>query len=163
MQSFEVSNLKEISKLSTVRLAQPPWPLGKYQPYDFVLAGASRTYADMTTPAGLKEIATYAYALGPIKNEIIPQTRDASGKLVMGSPTNLVKDAHAAGLAVSQFRTLRPENNFLPENLKGVPTTNPAARGDSIAEIQAYLATGIDGFFTDDPAVGRAAVNSFKK
>lgn len=162
VQSFEVSNLKEISKLSTVRLAQLTMAIGKYQPYDFVLAGSSRTYADMTTPAGLKEIATYAYALGPIKNEIIPQTRDASGKLVMGSPTNLVKDAHAAGLAVHTW-TLRPENNFLPENLKGAPTTNPAARGDSIAEIQAYLATGIDGFFTDDPAVGRAAVNSFKK
>ncbi len=30
------------------------------------------------------------------------------------------------------------------------------------AEIQAYLKTGIDGFFTYDPAVGRAAVNGFK-
>jgi glycerophosphoryl diester phosphodiesterase len=30
----------------------------------------------------------------------------------------------------------------------------------SIAEIKRYLATGIDGFFTDDPALGRAAVDS---
>ena len=34
-------------------------------------------------------------------------------------------------------------------------------RGDSVAEITAYLRAGIDGFFTDDPAVGRAAVQAF--
>ncbi|HEY0062210.1 MAG TPA: glycerophosphodiester phosphodiesterase, partial [Telluria sp.] len=39
---------------------------------------------------------------------------------------------------------------------------SPSQRGDAVAEINAYLKTGIDGFFTDDPAVGRAAVNAFK-
>ncbi|TPD89519.1 glycerophosphodiester phosphodiesterase, partial [Stenotrophomonas maltophilia] len=29
----------------------------------------------------------------------------------------------------------------------------------SIAEMRAYLATGIDAFFTDDPALGRQAVD----
>ena len=28
----------------------------------------------------------------------------------------------------------------------------------SIAEMKRYIATGIDGFFTDDPALGRAAL-----
>ena len=36
-------------------------------------------------------------------------------------------------------------------------------RGDSVAEITAYLRAGIDGFFTDDPAVGRAAVQAWRK
>ena len=40
--------------------------------------------------------------------------------------------------------------------------TSLTQRGDSIAEINAYLKAGIDGFFTDDPAVGRAAVAAFK-
>ena len=29
----------------------------------------------------------------------------------------------------------------------------------SVAEMRAYLATGIDAFFTDDPALGRRAVD----
>ena len=33
---------------------------------------------------------------------------------------------------------------------------NPAG---SIAEIRRYLALGIDAFFTDDPAIGRQAVD----
>jgi len=58
VQSFEVSNLKEIRQQSTVRLAQLVSSSGR--PYDFVLQGAAntRTYADMVTPDGLKEIAT---------------------------------------------------------------------------------------------------------
>jgi glycerophosphoryl diester phosphodiesterase len=36
-------------------------------------------------------------------------------------------------------------------------------RGDMGAEISAYLKAGIDGFFTDDPAGGRAAVAAFTK
>jgi glycerophosphoryl diester phosphodiesterase len=30
----------------------------------------------------------------------------------------------------------------------------------SIAEIRRYLETGLDGFFTDDPALGRAAIGA---
>lgn len=39
---------------------------------------------------------------------------------------------------------------------------SPSQRGDAAAEISAYLHAGIDGFFTDDPAVGRAAVLAFE-
>ena len=39
---------------------------------------------------------------------------------------------------------------------------DPARRTEAgaIAEIRAYLRAGIDGFFTDDPAIGRAAVST---
>jgi glycerophosphoryl diester phosphodiesterase len=39
-------------------------------------------------------------------------------------------------------------------------TRNPDG---SVTEIQAYLKSGIDGFFTDDPAIGRRAVDTFKR
>jgi glycerophosphoryl diester phosphodiesterase len=74
----------------------------------------------------------------------------------------IVTNALALGLA-PHIWTLRPENNFLPASLKAALTTDPTVRGDSITEIQTFLKAGVDGFFTDDPAVGRAAVNGLKK
>ena len=34
------------------------------------------------------------------------------------------------------------------------------AQAISLGEISAYLKAGIDGFFTDDPAIGRAALHA---
>lgn len=157
VQSFEVSNLKEIRQQSTVRLAQLVSSSGR--PYDFVLQGAAntRSYADLVTPDGLREIATYANVVGAYKDLVIPVVNGA-----LGTPTALVTNAHALGLALHIW-TLRPENTFLPASLKAAPTTDPTVRGDSITEIQTFLKAGVDGFFTDDPAVGRAAVNGLKK
>lgn len=160
VQSFEVTNLKDLSKLTTVRLAQLVSNSG--QPYDFVAQGSKKTYADLITPAGLKEIASYAHAVAPYKELIIPFVRDAAGTATgLGQPTDLVKNAKAAGLKVHTW-TFRPENSFLPANLKGSPASDATARGNSVAEIQAYLKTGLDGLFTDDSAVGRLAVDTFK-
>ena len=157
IQSFEVANLKEIRGMTTARIVQLLSSSGR--PYDFVAAGASetRSYADVITPAGLKEVASYANAIGPSKDMVIPLV---SGNL--GTPTALVANAKAAGLAVHIY-TLRPENNFLPIALKKAPVTDITVRGDSIAEIQTFLQVGIDGFFTDDPAVGREAIRTFVK
>ena len=157
IQSFEVANLKEIRGMTTARIVQLLSASGR--PYDFVAAGASetRSYADVITPAGLKEVASYANAIGPSKDMVIPLV---SGNL--GTPTALVANAKAAGLAVHIY-TLRPENNFLPIALKKAPVTDITVRGDSIAEIQTFLQVGIDGFFTDDPAVGREAIRTFVK
>nr|WP_315207456.1 glycerophosphodiester phosphodiesterase [uncultured Albidiferax sp.] len=157
IQSFEVANLKEMRTMTTARIVQLLSSSGR--PYDFVAAGASETrrYADVITPAGLKDVATYANAIGPSKDMVIPLV---SGNL--GTPTALVANAKAAGLAVHIY-TLRPENNFLPTSLKKAPTTDPTVRGDSVTEIQTFLQTGIDGFFTDDPAVGKEAIRTFVK
>lgn len=156
VQSFEVANLQAIRKLSTVRLVQLVAPSGR--PYDFVAQGAAeaRSYADLITPEGLKQVATYAHAIGPFKTLVVPVKDGAPGE-----PTGLVQRAHAAGLAVHIW-TLRPENAFLPASLKKAPATDATLRGDSVAEIVAYLRAGMDGFFTDDPAVGRAAVAAFR-
>jgi len=83
--------------------------------------------------------------------------RDKDGKL-LAQGTGLVDRAHAAGLLVSTW-TFRPENYFLPTDLRdgsGQGARNPAG---SIAEIRRYLALAIDSFFTDDPAIGRQAVD----
>jgi glycerophosphoryl diester phosphodiesterase len=154
VQSFEVGNLQAIRQHSSVRLVQLVAPSGR--PYDFVAQGNAntRSYADLITPAGLREVARYANAIGPFKTLVVP-VKDG----LPGEPTSLVAMARAEGLAVHIW-TLRPENVFLPQGLRKAPASDPTVRGDSMAEIIAYLRAGIDGFFTDDPAVGRAAVRA---
>jgi glycerophosphoryl diester phosphodiesterase len=156
VQSFEVSNLQAIRQRSSVRTVQLVAASGR--PYDWVAqgVGSQLSYADLVTPQGLQQVARYATAVGPYKTLVIPVSNGA-----LGSPTDLVAHAHALGLAVHIW-TLRPENAFLPGALKKVPAQDGQARGDSLAEITAYLRAGVDGFFTDDPAVGRAAVQAFR-
>ncbi|WP_167109088.1 glycerophosphodiester phosphodiesterase family protein [Amycolatopsis granulosa] len=151
IQSFEVANLKALSKQVKVPLVQLTSATGA--PADFVASGDKRTYADLVTPIGLKEISTYADYLGPEKAQIIPRT--ASGTL--GTPTSLVSDAHDAGLKVVPY-TFRNENSFLPAELRS--SADPAAWGNVFAELDAYLATGIDGLFADQPDTALVAVRS---
>ncbi len=146
IQSFEVGNLKRLHSMTKVPLVQLIDAVGK--PFDFVVSGDPRTYADLATPAGLAEIATYARGIGPNKNLIVP--RDASNHLQ--APTSLVRDAHSAGLVVHPW-TFRNENTFLPEDFRqGNPASPeyPRARGDSPAEFRLFFGLGVDGLFTDD-------------
>jgi glycerophosphoryl diester phosphodiesterase len=159
IQSFEIGNLKYLhGKLAgndhrNIRLLQLLDDADQ-QPYDVVAAGGKLSYAQMMTPAGLHDIARYADAIGPSIRAIIPLKFDH----MLGTPTALVHDAHAAGLEVHPY-TFRPENYFLPLNLwQGVDPRNFNETG-SIAEIRTYLDAGIDAFFTDDPALGRKALD----
>ena len=56
MQSFEAGNLKALNGVLKVPLVQLLDAKAK-RPYDFVVSGDPRTYADLATPAGLSEIA----------------------------------------------------------------------------------------------------------
>lgn len=145
IQSFEVKNLMDLREKSSLPLIQLMDAEGS--PADM----PATSYAAMTSPAGLKAIAAYADGIGPNKAMVIP--RGALGRL--GDPTNLVRDAHAAGLKVHPW-TFRRENYFLPLGDKG--GVNPAAHGDLAGEIHAYLKTGIDGLFSDNPREAVAAV-----
>ena len=141
IQSFEVANLKRLKGMTRVRLIQLMDAKGG--PAD----GTEPSYAAMATPAGLKKVAAYAWGIGPNK-DLIAAT---------GTPTPLVRDAHAAGLRVHPW-TFRAENYFLPSGYtKGL---NPRGHGRLSDEIARYLATGIDGFFTDFPDTGVAARNA---
>jgi glycerophosphoryl diester phosphodiesterase len=108
----------------------------------------------MTTPQGLKDIATYADVLGPDKAQIFP--RDAAGNT--GAQTSLVADAHHVGLKVVPY-TFRAENQFLPAQYrKGV---DPNAFGNVFAEFQDLFAVGVDGLFADQPDLAFAAREDF--
>ncbi|WP_258042903.1 glycerophosphodiester phosphodiesterase [Sphingomonas sp. NBWT7] len=140
IQSFEVANLRRLATMTKIRLIQLVDADGT--PAD----GAAASYADMTTPAGLAAIARYAWGIGP--NKAMLWQGDA--------PSTLVRDAHAAGLRVHPW-TYRAENYFLPSPFR--QGMNPRGHGDVAAEIAAALRLGIDGFFTDFPAIGVKARN----
>jgi glycerophosphoryl diester phosphodiesterase len=147
IQSFEVANLKELNRRTRVPLVQLLDATG--QPYDFVVAGDPRTYQDLATPEGLREIATYADGVGPNKNLIVP--RDDAGNLL--DPTSFVRDAHRAGLVVHPW-TFRKENSFLPNDFRqGNPASPefPRATGDAPAEFRLFFRLGVDGLFSDHP------------
>lgn len=142
IQSFETSNLRRLSRQTRVPLVQLTSATGA--PYDLVVAGDTRTYADIMSPEGLRAVARYADWLGPEKNSVIP--RDPQGFLTTPSP--VVEDAHRAGLKVVAY-TFREENQFLPADFR--VGTDPNAKGDIAGELKAFFAAGLDGFFADHP------------
>ncbi|MEW5836541.1 MAG: glycerophosphodiester phosphodiesterase [Pseudomonadota bacterium] len=159
IQSFEIGNLKYLHdrlgkahpNIRLLQLIDDP----DVHPGDVLAAGGTLTYAQMTTPAGLEAIARYADAIGPDYRAIIPYTADGH----MGRPTTLVRDAHAAGLEVHPY-TFRPENIFLAKDFRQGSDPNARNAAGMVAALKVYLATGIDAFFTDDPALGRQAVDA---
>ena len=138
IQSFEVGNLRRLAGLTRVRLIQLTDAQGG--PAD----AAEPSYAAMATAEGLGRVASYAYGIGPNKSQLFGGT----------GPTTLVAAAHRAGLHVHPW-TYRAENQFLPAAFRN--GDDPARHGDIQGEIAAALRLGIDGFFTDYPAMGVAA------
>lgn len=164
LQSFEVSNLKDLKREldlhKTLKHAQiiQLYDSKTSRPADFVESGDTKTYADLATAQGLKDVAKYANGVGPSKGYILTFNNDGSYKT-----STFIADAHTAGLKVHPY-TFRPENNFLPAPLK-CSSDKPAERCPSgaLKEFEAYFKAGVDGVFTDDPALGREAVTNFEK
>ena len=142
IQSFEVENLKMIAGMTDVRLIQLLDANGG--PADKV----KLSYQQMMTPQGLKEIASYAFGIGPNKAMLWNGTQASA----------LLSNAHESGLHVHPW-TYRAENVFLPNRFKS--TVAPEAKGDLKGEIVEALGQGIDGFFTDYPEIGAQARNAF--
>ncbi|MCS0636208.1 glycerophosphodiester phosphodiesterase [Streptomyces sp. LP05-1] len=153
LQSFEPSSLRRLAGLvRTPRVLL--LDAAATRPWDFTEAKDPRTVADLITPAGLKEVASYAQGIGPTLDLIIP--KGADGRL--GRPTSLVRDAHARGLILHPY-TMRNENSFLPADFRR--GSDPAAYGDVFGAYRTYLATGIDGVFTDNCDTGLLAAADF--
>ena len=129
------------------------------QPTDWKLAGRTELFDSMLTPAGLAKIAQYADGIGPWKPMVIPvkcvldaanNCKDLDGNGVFDGypdaisqkPTNLVANAHRAGLFVHEY-TFRNEKGFY-----NVPFD---ARGNPVKEYQAHFRAGVDGVFSDSP------------
>ncbi len=125
---------------------------------------ASETSLDLTTPAALQAMkALYAEAIGPWKEYILPTVAlaapvDGNGdgraqiaRRLTGETTQLVDDAHAAGLEVIPY-TLRDEEAF--QALRPDGTARPPGE-----EYRQLIGLGIDGFFTDSPDTGRVVAD----
>jgi glycerophosphoryl diester phosphodiesterase len=151
IQSFEVGNLRKLNRMTRVPLVQ--LINGAGQPYDFTASGDPRTYADLVKPAGLAEIAGYAQGIGANTSLMIPLV---AGRL--GTPTTLVKDAHAAGLIVHGW-TFRAENVFLPDDFDS--SADPTAIGNLAGQIDAFLKLGMDGLFSDQSFLARKAIDAY--
>ncbi len=156
IQSFETANLRALREslghkhpnIQLLQLLGDP----SERPFDVVIAKRRTTYGDMMQPNGLREIAGYADAIGPSLKSIDLRT-DAQA-----SHSALVDAAHEAGLKVVVY-TFRPENYFLPDALKSNDGDTARHASGSVREMRHCLAAGIDALFTDDPALGREAVD----
>ncbi len=144
LQSFETGNLRQLNKMTRLPIIQLVDATGA--PYDLRATGDPRTYRDLTTPKGLREISKYADGVGPNKELVLP--RNSAGNTTV--PSALVRDAHREHLVVHVF-TLRRENQFMAQNFRR--GTDPNAVGDLAAEVRAFLDAGVDGLFTDNPDV----------
>jgi glycerophosphoryl diester phosphodiesterase len=151
VQCFETTVLRRLAEHLSVPLVQLLARCGA--PYDLQLRGDSRTYADLATPEGLREVAAYASAIGVEKELIIPRTH--TGEL--HRPTGIVDSAHAAGLLIHAY-TFRSENTFLPHNLRR--GADPTEFGNDGGEYDAFTRAGVDGIFTDHPEAARLATSA---
>jgi glycerophosphoryl diester phosphodiesterase len=165
IQSFESANLRYLNTRTNIRLVQlvdaddvkddgsialvPPL----HKPYDFVVAGDPRSFADLLTPAGLDFIKTYADAVGPWKPYLVKTVNDkvdrnGDGKITahdrrLEGSTGVVELAHSKGLLVHTWTFRNDAGSY--------------GFRDPQEEIAYYMRLGVDGIFTDFPATGVAA------
>lgn len=180
VQSFEPGSLKYMraigSKAKQVQLidaydvdfttgkmiyGNEPYQLPYSQPTDWKVAGDTRLFDVMLTPAGLAEIKTYAEGIGPWKPMLVPvkctlgadkkcTDLDGSGAGDSGYPdaisqtaTTLVADAHKAGLFVHEY-TFRNEKS-------GYYNLTRDMNADPVNEYLQHYRLGVDGVFSDHP------------
>ena len=134
IQSFEVSPLQRLDTMTDLRLVQLVSAQGG--PADL----SDQTYADMLTPQGLAQMATYADGIGAELRLLIGEDLQSTG---------LASVARHAGLVVHGW-TLRRENAFLPQGLR--TSANPADPG-RLADLWSMMIAQdlVDGVFTDNP------------
>jgi glycerophosphoryl diester phosphodiesterase len=165
IQSFEVGNLRYLSKKTEIQLVQlvdaddvnPDGSLSLVapykQPYDFVVSGDPRTFADLLTDPGLEFVKGYADAIGPWKPYLVKTVddgidRNGDGKLTINDrrvegSTGVIEMAHDKGLLVHTW-TFRNDSS-------GYGFTDP------VEEMAYYFNLGVDGLFTDFADTGVAA------
>lgn len=165
IQSFEVKNLQYLNRRTKIQLVQlvdaddvnadgsmslvAPYK----QPYDFVVSGDSRTFADLLTDKGLDFVKSYADAIGPWKPYLLKTVNDGvdrnnDGKITINDRrveggTGVIESAHDKGLLVHTW-TFR-------NDASGYGFSDPQQ------EMTYYFDLGVDGLFTDYADTGVAA------
>ena len=133
IQSFEPTCLKHLASLqSPYRRIQL---IGEKDevPFDQFIKGNSETFGQMvSTKVGLKEIASYAYGIGPNKEYIFTLTPGG----IFHKESSLIEDAHAQGLVVHSW-------TFRTEDVSKVLAIS------FLDEVRVHLNAGTDGIFTD--------------
>ena len=157
IQSFEVGNLQYLSKKTNIPLVQlvdgydvasdgsmlleAPYK----QPYDFVVNGDTRTFADLVTEPGLDFVADYADAIGPWKPYLVKTVddgvdRDGDGEFTINDrrvdgSTGVIEMAHDKGLMVHTWTFRNDASGY--------------GFADPREEMTYYFDLGVDGLFTD--------------
>lgn len=165
IQSFEVSNLQYMSHKTDIQLVQlidaddvnadgsmslvAPYK----QPYDFVVKGDNRTFADLLSEQGLEFVKSYADAVGPWKPYLVKTVadnvdRNGDGKITINDrrvdgSTGVVEMAHDLGLKVHTWTFRNDASGY--------------GFADPQQEMTYYFDLGLDGLFTDFPDTGFAA------
>jgi glycerophosphoryl diester phosphodiesterase len=150
IQSFESANLQYLRAKTTTRQVQ----LMDDGALIYDAAGVNVVsvnipdYGDRRggeSPKTFAEIARYADAIGPWKRQLV---RDIGQALLL--PTNVIEQAHAAGLLVHTY-TFRSEP----------ATLAPQYQNDPALEYAQFFSLGIDGIFSDFSDTALAARQTF--
>ena len=184
IQSFEQSNLRQLNRMTKVRLVQlidayDVLPDGQLEyrapydrPYDWTRSGRpellARTFGYLATDAGLDEVATYADGIGPWKPYIL------SSEAVDSNGDGTVGDENGDG-TVNQTdrRLIAPSDLVARAHARGLvvhPYTfrNEARQlvsdfgGNPVNEYLRFYALGVDGVFSDFPETAFAAREIFR-
>jgi glycerophosphoryl diester phosphodiesterase len=165
IQSFEVSNLQYLSHKTAIKLVQlidaddvnadgsislvAPYK----QPYDLVVKGDQRTFADLLSNEGLDFVKSYADAVGPWKPYLVKTVADGvdrngdgaitiNDRRVDGS-TGVIELAHDKGLLVHTWTFRNDASGY--------------GFADPKQEMTYYFDLGVDGLFSDFADTGVAA------
>jgi glycerophosphoryl diester phosphodiesterase len=171
IQSFEQSNLKELRRMTRIRLVQlvdandvnPDGSLDFTapfdRPYDWTASGnpelLARTFGFFATDAGLREIASYADGIGPWKRYIV------STAAVDLNHDGTIGDENGDGKVDESDRALLPPTDLVRRaHARGLIVhtwtfRNEAKRlpadyaGSPVNEYLQFYQLGVDGVFAD--------------
>jgi glycerophosphoryl diester phosphodiesterase len=185
IQSFEQSNLKQLNKMTPVRLVQlvdandvnPDGTLDYTapfdRPYDWTVSGdprlLARTFGFFATNAGLREIATYADGIGPWKRYIVSSAAvDLNGDGTVGDENSdgLVDEADRKALPPTDLIRRAHKHGLLIHTWTFRNEKRRLLadyRNNPIREYLQFYKLGIDGVFADFPDTALLARRIFER
>ena len=184
IQSFEQANLKQLNRMTPVRLVQlvdandvnPDGTLDYTapfdRPYDWTASGdprlLARTFGFFATDAGLREIATYADGIGPWKRYIVSSAAvDLNGDGTVGD------ENHDGFTDEADRKALPPTDLIRRAHKHGLLIHTWTFRNESkrllsdygdrpVDEYLQFYELGIDGVFADFPDTALTARRLFR-